>query len=476
MTVPAAPHTPRTGATKTVRYVASEDFRDGPLIVTTPDTEIVLREDITLNFGTPATKESPFHLGFFGGIVVGASRVTVRLNGKTLRMHPNFRARQRFFALVALDVTPFPPGTMKFDTQPVAPTDVCILGPGTLGLTSHFGVHGNTLRGDTRILVSDVTFDKFEVGGISVSGASDVVVRRCTFGRAEPPTTTSDFLMLKDLAQTARETGAHAEAVELMNVAQAHHGRAVTSSDAVVRAITIMPDFHVQAIRDTFSKRIRRVAITDCTFDDLRAEPMECVGASLVEGDDAPLKDRHGNLIAHCDVIAGSVVSRMQAAFSPELPRAVRQKLMAGPSSDYYPVYGRDRRAHSLQGKGSLFARVDGCDDVTLRNLRGASVETVGAQGASVGFMLNGCERVSLTHVRVGGVHVRGAVTNALSDARPQSGLLLRRCTHVAVDDYRYDSDESCSSTFRMTHNAALRRCTMNAPATFLKCTHVTME
>jgi hypothetical protein len=457
--------------------VASHDFANGPLIVTEPDTEVVLTENVTLNFAHPKVLESPNHLGFFGGIVIGADRVTINLNGKTLRMHPNFRARQRFFALISLDVTPFPPGKMKFTTTPKSPTDLAIVGPGCLGLTSHFAIHGNTLR-DGRVLIADLEMKDFEVGAISISGASDVLIRNCTFGRPEPPTTTSDFLMLKDLAATAREHGADAEAAELMNVAE-HRRRHMTSSDALVRAIVLNPEFNVNGVPDTFERRIHRIAIVDSSFDDLRAEPIEVVGATVREGDDKNvLKDRHGNLIAFDDIVAGAVISRMQAAYSPDLDRTVRRRLMTGPCSSYHRVRGLDRRGHSLQGKSSAFARIDGCYDVTLRNLRATHVTSSGPEAAAVGFMLNGCERVRLHHVSVGGAHVRGVTggTNPLSDLRPQSGLLLRRCLHVLIDDYNYASDESCASALRFTENASMARCTMHAPSTFLKCRHVRME
>lgn len=468
------PHAPRRPKTLNKMRISSRDFSSGPLIITEPDTEVVLTENITVNFAHPEVLESPNHLGFPFAIAIGADRVTINLNGKTFRMHPNFRARQRFFSLISLDVTPFPPGKLKFTTEPKSPTDIAIVGPGCLGLSSHFAIHGNTLK-EGRILISDLTMKDFEVSAISISGASDVLIRNCTFGRPEPPTTTSDFLMLKDLAATAREHGATAEAAELMNIAE-HRRRHMTSSDAIVRAVLVSPEFNVNGVPDSFAKRIHRVAIIDSTFDDLFAEPIEVVGACFRKGGDTPFKDRHGNLIALEDIAAGAVVSRMQAVYSPDLDRAVRQRLIAGPCSAYHPVHGLDRRGHSLQGKSSLFARIDGCDDVTLRNLRGTQVTSTGTEAAAVGFMLNSCERVRITHVSVGGALVRAVVGNALSDTRPQSGLLLRRCIHVIVDDYSYASHESCASSLRFTENASMSRCTMNAPSTFLKCKHIRMD
>ena len=468
------PHPPAVGRRPRRILLRRSDFRDGPYVVTEPDVELVLAEDVVLNFGEPPPpKASPHHLGFFGGIVVGAPRVVIDLNKKSLSMHPMFRERQRFFALISLDVTPFPVGKAKFTTEPKSPTDIVVKN-GTLGLTSHFCVHGNTLK-DGRVLLSDLRMEDFEVGAVSISGASDVMVRRCSIGSAVPPTMTSDMNMFRDLAAFVEEKGSGEDARYLRQLALQHQ-RILKSSDAIVRALVFMPTFNVNGVPDTFERRIKRIAVVDCTFEDLRAEPVEVVGASLKKHDTEALKDVRGNLIAYDDILAGARLSKLQAAFNEELPRGVRDKLTGGPSSSFHPVRGQDRRGHALQGKSSLFVRIDGCDDVTLRNLTGAHVRSYGPESAAVGFMLNGCQRITLHHVRVAGVEVHDVASNPLSDERPQSGLLLRRCQDVAVDGYAYESEASCGFSSRFTNNTQLKRCTMNAPSTFLKCKHVAME
>lgn len=463
----------RAGAPRRVP-LRREDFRDGPYVAAEPDVELILMEDVDFNFpDPPAGAPSPHHLGFFAGLVIGAPRVVVNLNGRALRMHPNYRARQRFFALISLDVTPFPPGKMRFDTEPARPTDVTIRN-GTLGLTSHFCVHGNTLR-EGRVLLSDLKMDDFEVGAVSISGASDVHIRRCTVGKAVPPTTSSDVNMLVDLAKVLRARGAHDDAAAMMTLAS-HRARSMSASDAITRAIVVMPEFNVQGVPDSFATRIARVAVVDCTFDDLVAEPIEVVGIATREGSDEALKDVNGNLIALDDARAGAPLARLQAAFNDALPRGAREALMRGPTAMFHPVRGQDRRGHALRGKSSLFVRVDGCDDVTLRNLSAGRVTSDGPEGAAVGFMLNGCERVVVAHARVQGVEVRHPCSDSLSDDRPQSGLLLRRCAHVKVDGYVYSSAGACSGSFRETTNAALTRCDLRAPSTFYQCKHVMME
>lgn len=474
--MPAAefPNPPRQLKTPRRIDLYARDFSDGPFVVHEPDVVVRIMQDVEFNFPDPPSRESPFHLGFFCGIAIGASRVTIDLNGKTLRMHPNYRARQRFFALLSCDITPFPVGKAKFTTEPKSPSDITIRN-GTLGLTSHFCIHANTLT-EGRVLISDVKMEDFEVGAVSLSGGvSDTLIRRCAIGSAVPPTTSSDVNMLRDLAKVVRENGATADADALMSLA-AQHTRVLTSSDAIVRAIVILPEFNVNTVPETFSKRIRRVAVVDCTFDDLRADPVEVVGITLVKGSDEALKDVRGNLIAYDDAKAGAKLSRIQAAYTPELPRAARDKLMHGPSTSFYPVHGLDRRAHALQKKSSLFIRIDGCDDVTLRNLKGSKVMSWGSEAAAVGIMLNVCERITVAHVRIQSVQVHDVCSDALSNDRPQSGILLRRCKHVNMNDFTYESADSCASSFRMTDNVVLTKCTMRAPSTFLQCKHIAME
>ena len=484
------PRPPRKGA-RPVRVVrlSQRDFRSGPYIASAPDTELILAENVYVNFPLPMPPgtESPFHLGWFGAIVVAAPRVTLRLNGKTLAMHPSFRTRQRFFSLVSLDLTPFPPEAevMGFTTEPVRPTDVAILGPGTLGLTSHFCVHGNTLRGETRILISDVRMQDYEVGAISLSGASDVLIRRCSVGRPVPPTETSDVLMLKHLSISAREHGAEAEAVALAHAATQAH-RSMGASDAICRAIVINPHFNVNEIPTTFPKRIERIAIEDCTFERVFAEPIEVVGMAMpgVDQRKAVIKDRNGNLIAYDDV--GSLTTRLQAAYNERIPWHVRKPLMNGrmPRLKMRRVRGLDRRGHSLQGKSSLLVRVDGATHVSLHNLSGTSVESAGPEAAACGFMLNGCHDVSLRHLKMhAGVHVRGTATDSLSDERPRAGLLLRRCRRVRLIGYTYSSGQphhgvasACASACHHVTDASFSQCSMSAPSTFLHCADVSMR
>ena len=454
---------------ETIVRLRQDDFRNGPVVIDQSDVRVLFETDVVFSFPPPTELKDPFHLGFFAGLIIGAPRVVVDLQGHRLTMHPSFRMEQRFFAFIECDVTPFPVGKANFQTPPKSPTDITIRN-GTMEFTSHFCIHASTCGG--RILIEDLRMNDFEVGAVSLSGGSDIFVRRCSIGSALPPTTTSDFNMLRDLSRVARRHGAPAEEKQLMAIALQRE-ITITSSDAICRSIVVMPSFNVNGIPDSFDKTIERVAVVDTSFEPIRAEPIELIGISLREGSDEALKDTNGNLISYQDALSGDYVSRMQASYSPKLPSHARRALMSGPTNMFYPVYGQDRRGHSLIGKASLFCRIDGCRGVTLHRLRAAEVVTRGEQGASVGIMLNGCSNISFLHVSVGGVQVLDLCNDALSDTRPRAGVVMRRCEHIKIDDYTYRSDASCGFTMRESQNASLTRCTMGAPSTFHKCAHV---
>ena len=228
---------------------------------------------------------------------------------------------------------------MRFDTTPRSPTDLCILGPGTLGLTSHFCVHSNTLK-EGRVRIANVKMEHFEVGAISLSGCNDVHIHNCTFGRARAPTRSSHELMLHDLMLDARHFGATQQAKALAKMITRESTTTLTSSDAICRACVITNEFNINQIKDSFPNRIERVAITDCTFDDLMAEPKEVIGVSERDGGTA-IKDRNGNLLAWEDVKSGAMISRLQASFNKELSTHVRDKLVSGPPPDFYPIRPR---------------------------------------------------------------------------------------------------------------------------------------
>ena len=87
---------------------------------------------------------------------------------------------QRFFAVFELASAPFTPGVGPHDFVGSgtfkAAKNFKLTGPGTVGLSSHHGVHGNE---NENIEISGVTFKDFEVGAVSLNNVKGLEIKNC---------------------------------------------------------------------------------------------------------------------------------------------------------------------------------------------------------------------------------------------------------------------------------------------------------
>jgi hypothetical protein len=139
----------------------SADFHDGPKL----QTKIIdqsgnykLCENIV--FGRTGPGPTPFHedlfdpdltefdanaygLGFFTAIAIAAPDVKLFLNGFTIEQSAEHALMQRFFSIIELADAPFiksvGPAQFVSGEALVPASNVEILGPGTLGRSSHHG-------------------------------------------------------------------------------------------------------------------------------------------------------------------------------------------------------------------------------------------------------------------------------------------------------------------------------------------------
>ena len=155
-----------------VLQINNSHFEFGSLFISTPETKVILQEDIIFgkDWGPThipdARAISP--LGWFAAIVVTANGVDIDLNGFEIRMDPIFYVHQRFFALIELADKPFiisqgPANFGKFHCV----SNVNIYN-GSLGLSSHHGIHGNNV---TDLHIWNLRIRDFEVGAIHINGA-----------------------------------------------------------------------------------------------------------------------------------------------------------------------------------------------------------------------------------------------------------------------------------------------------------------
>lgn len=179
------------------KCITNDDFVLGTLIIDEPG-DYKLCEDIVFkpnpyggssagispldafvpNFHDGVYDENEYGMGFFSAISIKTSGVNLYLDCHTLEQSPEHALLQRFYANIELASSPFLPkvGPHDFGDGFVPATDVQILGPGTLGRSSHHGIHGNE---NSNIVIRDVTFEDFEVGAVSLNNVDDLVIEDC---------------------------------------------------------------------------------------------------------------------------------------------------------------------------------------------------------------------------------------------------------------------------------------------------------
>jgi hypothetical protein len=153
------------------RYILQED------IVFHPNPEDGFAPTLKQNKEYPQAP-GPYNLGFFAAITIETDHVELDLNHHTIQQSVEFYCRQRFFNIISLSSSPFIPtqGPGKFGPT-IQSAKQCKIHNGTLGLSSHSGIHGN---GAYQIIVENVTIQHFEVGGITLNGSQKVTLKDIT--------------------------------------------------------------------------------------------------------------------------------------------------------------------------------------------------------------------------------------------------------------------------------------------------------
>eukprot|EP01083_Nonionella_stella_P290532 988555_1 len=126
--------------------------------------------------------EGTYSLGFFAGITIECDDVIINLNGYSFGMHRAFYLQQRFFSLIELAAKPFFPnqGASSWGlTDVYYAQNVEIRGPGSLGLSSHHGIHGNMVQ---NAYIHDFDIHSFDVAGIACNGCQYVKIENMNVG------------------------------------------------------------------------------------------------------------------------------------------------------------------------------------------------------------------------------------------------------------------------------------------------------
>lgn len=126
-------------------------------------------------------------MGFFSALAIAASNVELDLNGYTIEQSQEHALLQRFFSVIELADSPFidSAGPAEFiGDNPLtafrAASDVTITGPGTIGLSSHHGIHGNENK---NVVIKDIVFENFEVAAVSLNNVDNLLIESCDLSR-----------------------------------------------------------------------------------------------------------------------------------------------------------------------------------------------------------------------------------------------------------------------------------------------------
>ena len=116
----------------------------------------------------------PYQFGFFAAITVECDNVIIDLNGKTLGQSKLHYFHQRFYSNIELNESPFVHGQGPSDFGAIQFPKNILIKNGTLGRSSHHGIHGN---GNKNVIIENVTIKDYEVGAIALNGSENVIIR-----------------------------------------------------------------------------------------------------------------------------------------------------------------------------------------------------------------------------------------------------------------------------------------------------------
>ena len=169
-----------------ITWLKNSDFKNGSYIISEPG---IYRLEEDIQFNPPKVtydyikKNSAFLLGFFAAIIIQSDDVEIDLNGMELIQSMEFYLFQRFYAHIELGSSPFTEkfGPAKFikNGQVFVSVKNVKIRNGTLGRSSHHGIHGNNCE---NVDIENVTVKGYEVAGISINGGKKILINHCDVG------------------------------------------------------------------------------------------------------------------------------------------------------------------------------------------------------------------------------------------------------------------------------------------------------
>jgi hypothetical protein len=442
-------------------YLSQSDFNTGTYRIQTPGIYILL-EDIVFNpnpendykpypndprYSQPpklagTTYSKPFSLGFFAAITVECTQVCIDLNGHSIAQSQAHALQQRFYANIDLASTPFLPNQGPGDFGPtIHPGKRCWIKNGTLGLSSHHGIHGNN---SSAIIIENLIIRDFEVAGVALNGGSLLFLRNLKIGPARhdiPVMATysaarfllqfSEALLKMKLLSPTLQTAVQAKQDRLTQamtkVFQEVMATGKTTDpifhnpsgllDGLIYGVLIHPpgvainDFVDNNFNGKFSEN---VFLSNIQIADIRSKADEVVGVSLADGTGEQI-DPTNSVFRITEVTApngtyqGNVLTDLQIAFAQavqslgdKLPPGAQGKLTITPDlvtwattpgmtlndlfhlpgKKYHYKCGSDSMLHLA--KGNVGFRLDGVRSFIMKKCFLATLINTGPLGSEI--------------------------------------------------------------------------------------------
>lgn len=302
--------------------LVQKDFDHGTYIIDKPGT-YRLKENIEFNphfygdfleQGFPDFKEGvydkdAYSLGFFAAIAIKCDGVTLDLDGHNIGQSEEHLRHQRFFAVIELADQPFPAkddgsgskGPSNFGGK-IEPATNVVIKNGTIGPSSHHGIHGNNNDG---VRLEKLHVHNFEVAGIHLNGAKRVYLTDLNVGPSlKRVPFKADFSAMQNLLRMSRPAyGATPAWIEAYHYAK--NTRDFDSPDglpdgSMVAGIVLRDEFDVGIITDSSNRCRSRDIVIDGVVHvhDLDLSAREVTTVHTASGDPpGPAKDAGGAVL-----------------------------------------------------------------------------------------------------------------------------------------------------------------------------------
>jgi len=395
--------------------ISPADFESGSYRITQPGY-YYLTDNITFNPipAAEASRTDKPDIGWFAALSIECDNVVLDLNTKTLQVAQEFVDNQFFkvFSLIELNNSPFPHFVFGFkgETELKNAKNVVIKN-GTLGRSSHHGIHGNS---NVSITLEDLTVRDWEVAGIALNGLKNGVIKNIIISGIEHPV---PFTGLRAVTQMAVMQLDKLKAAGDPNVQPFIDALAVIANDPQQNGSNHNSQTHDGNCYGLFLNRTvdvgplpthcddqttNCISIENVTVCNMKTKIIETVGIADLEGnrlkgetfgvmrwDDAYPQGTfapNARLKAQAYAVNKNNPSKLPSGFANNI-------LAANPTESVFlshvqPIFNGDFAGHT--NKGAFGIRIDCGHGVRIKNCHVYGINNIGQLGATLANLPGG--------------------------------------------------------------------------------------